>query len=94
MSELKINREALIVNRGHLKFMNPPSIRKTLSPLPPSACVPGQARIHPEGKAHPPKSRFLPSKWERMKASGGGDQKHSRRVLESVVFFLSQPAHT
>ncbi|CAK8986572.1 unnamed protein product [Durusdinium trenchii] len=26
-----------------------------------------EARIHPEGKAHPPKSRFLPSKWERMK---------------------------
>eukprot|EP00435_Cladocopium_sp_Y103_P057442 s497_g19.t1 len=26
-----------------------------------------EARIHPESKAHPPKSRFLPSKWERMK---------------------------
>ena len=25
------------------------------------------AKIHPEGKTHPPKSRFLPSKWERMK---------------------------
>ncbi|OLQ04452.1 Ribosome biogenesis protein BOP1 [Symbiodinium microadriaticum] len=26
-----------------------------------------EARIHPERKAHPPKARFLPSKWERMK---------------------------
>eukprot|EP00434_Breviolum_minutum_P017095 symbB.v1.2.015086.t1/scaffold1118.1/size136889/9 len=26
-----------------------------------------EARIHPETKTHPPKSRFLPSKWERMK---------------------------
>lgn len=25
-----------------------------------------EARIHPLSKAHPPKSRFLPSKWERM----------------------------
>merc|ERR1719262_1807425 len=24
------------------------------------------AKIHPIGKAHPPKRRFLPSKWERM----------------------------
>ncbi|CAJ1402027.1 unnamed protein product [Effrenium voratum] len=26
-----------------------------------------EARIHPEKKAHPPKARFLPSKWEAMK---------------------------
>ena len=40
----------------------------TASSFPPWAN--GQARIHPETKTHPPKSRFLPSKWERMKAPG------------------------
>ena len=49
-----------------------------------------QARIHPETKTHPPKSRFLPSKWERMKAPGWTLPKMIRWNLKmdrSVAFW-------